>query len=236
MNRISNHSRTPADETCHELKNHKQYIYNTSNLESWLKKTLDKYGVSFVIGVGESQVLPQKKIPASMLTIASITSMTYTGKTLKPSLSVKYAGTKMKSNRDYKISYSNNVKAGTAKVKITGIGKISGSVTKTFKIAKAKNPLTVKTATTSIKASKVKNKAQTLTDAIKVTKKEGAVTFTKVANGSSKNLTINKKSGKIKIAKGAKKGTYKIKVKVKAAGNKNYKDLTKTITVIVKVK
>ena len=44
------------------------------------------------------------------------------------------------------------------------------------------------------------------------------------------------KSGKITIKKGLKKGTYKLKVNVTAAGNANYKPLTKTVTVKVKIK
>ena len=41
-------------------------------------------------------------------------------------------------------------------------------------------------------------------------------------------------NGKVTVKKGLKKGTYK--VKVKAAGNKNYKAATKTVTFKIKVK
>lgn len=43
-------------------------------------------------------------------------------------------------------------------------------------------------------------------------------------------------NGKITIKKGLKKGTYKIKVKVTAAGNKSYKSAVKTVTVKIVVK
>ncbi|MBR2547411.1 MAG: hypothetical protein IKF07_04390 [Eubacterium sp.] len=39
----------------------------------------------------------------------------------------------------------------------------------------------------------------------------------------SRKISINKKTGKITIKKGLKKGTYKVKIKVKAAGNDKYK-------------
>ena len=46
----------------------------------------------------------------------------------------------------------------------------------------------------------------------------------------------DKKTGKLTLKKGLKKGTYKFKVKVKAAGNKYYNALTKTVKVTVRVK
>lgn len=61
-------------------------------------------------------------------------SYTYTGKAIKPKVTVKYDGKTLKEKTDYTVSYSNNKKAGTAKVKITGKGIYSGSCTKSFKI------------------------------------------------------------------------------------------------------
>ena len=81
----------------------------------------------------------------------------------------------------------------------------------------------------------MKKAKQTVT-ALTVTKAQGKVTYAKVASGSSKYLTVNKTTGKVFVAKGTPKGTYKIKVKVTAAGNANYKALSKTVTVKVTVK
>ena len=64
----------------------------------------------------------------------------------------------------------------------------------------------------------------------------GKVTYARVAKGSAKCLTVNKKNGKVIVAKGTKKGTYKVKVKVTATGNGNYKKASKTITCTVVVK
>lgn len=61
-------------------------------------------------------------------------SYTYTGKSIKPEVTVKYDGKKLTKGKDYKVSYSDNKNAGTAKVKITGLGIYSGSCTKDFKI------------------------------------------------------------------------------------------------------
>lgn len=64
----------------------------------------------------------------------SVSNQTYTGKALTPSVKIKNGNTTLKKGTDYKVSYSNNKNVGTAKVKITGIGKYEGTLTKTFQI------------------------------------------------------------------------------------------------------
>ncbi len=97
---------------------------------------------------------------------------------------------------------------------------------------KADNPMTVKGKRVTASASKKSTfkKAQ----AFKVSDAEGKVTFKK-AKGNDK-ITVGK-AGKVTVKKGLKAGkTYKVKVKVTAAGNANYKKATKAATVKVKVK
>ena len=66
-------------------------------------------------------------------------------------------------------------------------------------------------------------------------KGQGRLTYTKASG--SKKITISKTTGKVTVKKGLKKGTYKIKVKVKAAGNTNYKaSAAQSVTFKVKVK
>ena len=73
--------------------------------------------------------------------------------------------------------------------------------------------------------------------AVKLSKKAiGSVTYTKVAKGSAKCLSVNKKTGKVTVAKGTTAGTYKLKMKVAASGNANYKAKAQTVTVKVIVK
>ena len=59
--------------------------------------------------------------------------------------------TTLKASTDYTVSYKNNTNAGKATVTITGKGKYNGSVTKTFTIQKAANPMTMKTKAAKIK-------------------------------------------------------------------------------------
>lgn len=70
-------------------------------------------------------------------TIADIADQTYSGKAKTPTVKVQYKGTTFKKGVDYTVSYSNNVNAGTATVKVTGKRNFHGTMTKTFKINKA---------------------------------------------------------------------------------------------------
>ena len=60
---------------------------------------------------------------------------TYTGKALKPAVTVKYDGKTLKNGKDYTVSYKNNKKPGLATVTVKGKGEYSGTATATFKIA-----------------------------------------------------------------------------------------------------
>jgi len=77
-----------------------------------------------------------KVVDISKTSISAIKSVTYTGKAVCPAVSVTYKNNKLTAGTDYKLTYRNNVNAGTASVTITGIHKYSGSVTKSFIINK----------------------------------------------------------------------------------------------------
>ena len=66
----------------------------------------------------------------------------------------------------------------------------------------------------------------------------GTLTYVK-ANVSktrySKKFVVNKSTGKLTVKKGVRKGLYRVKIKVTAAGNSNYKKLTDIVTVSVRV-
>ena len=103
------------------------------------------------------------------------------------------------------------------------------------KCAKYANPLKAKGKTVKVKYVKLKNKNQTVAQkkAFSIRKAQGKVTYKK--SSGNKKITVAK-NGKITVKKGLKKGTYKVKVKVTAAGNANYKSSTKAVTVTIKVK
>lgn len=87
--------------------------------------------------------------PVSMLNI-SVPAATYTGKALKPAVTVKYGNKTYKNGTDYTLTYKNNTKVGTATVVVTGKGKLlTGSKSVTFKI----NPKPISKATIAYKTS-----------------------------------------------------------------------------------
>ena len=89
--------------------------------------------------------------------------------------------------------------------------------------------------TCTVKYADIKKKKKTLKLGVKVNKGKahGVVTYkvTKYPKGAKKCVTVNKK-GVVTIKKGAKKGTYKIKVT--ANSNAKMKKATKTVTIKIK--
>ena len=58
----------------------------------------------------------------------------YDGVAKHPTVTVKDDGTTLRKGTHYKVTYSNNINAGTASITITGIGQYFGSVKKSFSI------------------------------------------------------------------------------------------------------
>ncbi len=164
--------------------------------------------------------------------------VTYTGKALKPKLTIKDSKGKVVAKANYTIKYSNNKNAGKAAVAtITFKGKnYAGTVTKNFTIQKKANTLKVKAKSAKVKGTKKSSKTLKVGKVIKVVKKgQGKMSYVKASG--NKLITINKKTGNVTVKKGLKKGTYKVKVKVKAAGNTNFKASKQyKLTIKIKVK
>ena len=176
----------------------------------------------------------------SSISIATQTK-TYTGKRIAYSGKVSRSGSKGKVTYRYY-----NDKACTKAVKPANIKtaktywviatlaadtnhKSAKSKATKFVVAKANNPIVAKAIAQKVSAKTLKRKSVTVAKAFSVNKAQGTVTYTKIASGSSKCLTVKKASGKITVKKGVKKGTYKIKVKITAAGNTNYKAGSKIV-------
>lgn len=60
---------------------------------------------------------------------------TYDGTAKRPSALVKDGENTLVENKDYTLTYANNVKAGTAEVTVSGVGDYTGNVKKTFTIS-----------------------------------------------------------------------------------------------------
>ena len=66
--------------------------------------------------------------------IGAIKTFTYTGKAICPSVTVTYGKTKLTA-KDYRVYYTRNTEAGTARVTVTGTGNYTGTLAGEFTIA-----------------------------------------------------------------------------------------------------
>lgn len=83
--------------------------------------------------------------------IAKIPTQIYTGKEIKPALTVTLNRRGLKAGRDYTVTYSNNKKPGKATVTITGKGNFTGTRTTSFTIKpKAVSGITAKSGSKKI--------------------------------------------------------------------------------------
>ncbi len=71
-------------------------------------------------------------------TVSTIKDKAYTGSAIKPSVTLKVGGVKLKKGTDYKVSYSNNTNSGIAKITLKGKGDYTGKKVVKFKILPTK--------------------------------------------------------------------------------------------------
>ncbi|MEY8461220.1 fibronectin type III domain-containing protein, partial [Eggerthellaceae bacterium 24-137] len=85
--------------------------------------------------VGETYTLRWDRALTKASISVSKSSLAYTGKAQKPSLTIKAGGVKLKKGTDYSVGYKNNKKVGIATITIKGKGSYAGVTrTTTFKI------------------------------------------------------------------------------------------------------
>ncbi len=65
-----------------------------------------------------------------------ISDVSYTGNAIEPDVLVRFNGKTLVKGKDYDLSYSDNVKVGTARVTVTGKGNFNGKHEMTFKIVR----------------------------------------------------------------------------------------------------
>ena len=77
-------------------------------------------------------------VPMSDFEIKTIANKKYTGKAIKPTVTVvnSDSGEVLTKSGNYTVSYKNNTNVGTATVTVKGQGNIEGTITQTFKIVK----------------------------------------------------------------------------------------------------
>lgn len=105
-------------------------------------------------GDTQQQAIPKKeRISIAGALVTGLAARTYTGSPVTQTVAVKIGGTALKLNTDYTVKYVDNTSAGTATMKLTGKGKYTGTISKTFKINRA--------AISKAQISGIKNKTYT---------------------------------------------------------------------------
>lgn len=162
----------------------------------------------------------KKAISDCTITI-SPASYTYDGKAKTPAVIVKDGSKTLTKGTDYTVAYSNNIKVGTAKAAVTGIGTYTGTTEKTFQIKDARNSQSL-----DYKKSYSKtygDKAFKLN--VKVKKGDGKLTY----KSSDKKVVKVDGKGKVTI-----KGTGTAAITVKAEKTAKYN--AKSVKITIKVK
>lgn len=189
-------------------------------LECKLGSAADKYAYNNELGVryfGKTDI-SKAKVKAE--------NKYYTGKALKPAVTVKLGWKTLKSGSDYTVKYSANKKVGRAKYTVTGKGGASGSVSGTFIIrpAKVKVKSFKSTAKKSVKAVWTRDK-QVSGYNVELALNKG---FTK----GYKSLLIKKNSTTSKTFKQLKSGkTYYFRVRSFAVINSSKRYYSKYSTI-----
>ena len=147
---------------------------------------------SFTVNVVSSGTTTYDTEPVKDITLAKLDglkNMQYTGSAITPNVSVLFNPcTELIPNVDYTISFTNNKNIGTATVKVTGKGKYTGTITKTFKIVPSTvGSLKQKTSysTTSITMSWKKVSNATGYEVYRATSKKGKYTKVKTTTSTT---------------------------------------------------
>ncbi len=138
----------------------------------------------------------------------SYSSHTYTGKYLKPTVSVYNGSTKL-SSKYYSVSYKNNKNVGTATVTVTGKGKYANYVTKkTFKINPKKfTKVTTKYSSYGYTGKSIKPSVSVYSGKTKLSSKYYSVSYKNNKNIGTATITV---TGKGKYANYKSTKTFKV--------------------------
>lgn len=167
--------------------------------------------------------------------VTGVVDKVYTGKPVIQKLVVSYQGKTLKEDRDYTVTYKNNINVGTASVVVTGQGDYNGKVTKSFLI----NPEAVKPVSVTAGKGQITVRMPKVGKSVK--KKTYYQIKMKPVSGTSSKTPIKAVVSAAKSTKYVKKSlkagaTYKVSVRVirTVKKKKYYSGWTKAVKVTVK--
>ena len=123
------------------LEKDKDYTVTYTNNKSAGKAKVTVKGKGNYTGTAATKyfTITKVKLTSKVVTL-KYTTTAWTGKALKPKVTVKVKANgkavTLKENRDYKVTYKNNKAVGTATVTVMGKGNFSGTIKKIFKITR----------------------------------------------------------------------------------------------------
>lgn len=109
------------------LTHYQNGIYGLTQFEAVFASTTS--------GGGGGGTASSGKISIADVSISSIADQVFTGRAIKPTLTLTYDNAALALNTDYKVAYFDNVNAGTAHALITGAGDFEGTLYVDFYIA-----------------------------------------------------------------------------------------------------
>lgn len=196
--------------------------------------TTSNYGKTTIYatykGKTYSCVVTVTRINISGAKVSSISHKTYNGKQQKPNITVKYGNTTLKKNTDYKVSYDSNKNVGKGTIKITGIGKYTGSKTVTFQIVPKNTSISKLTAKSKgFKVTWKKQTTQTTGYQIQYS------TSSQFKNAKTVTISKNKTTSRT-VTKLSKKKKYYVRIRTYKTINKTkyYSSWSKAKTVTTK--
>lgn len=180
--------------------------------------------MTVIIMLGTLSLSASAATAISKTTVTYTQNYTYTGKAIKPAVTVKNGKKKLKADKDYTVAYKNNKNVGKATITVTGKGSYNGKVTKSFYI----KPKAVSSLKATVYANKIKLSWG------KVTGAKGYQVYQKIDGSWKKVATPTGTSATISGLNGATKYEFRVRAYAKA-DNKTlysaYKNISKTTTV-----
>lgn len=220
MTAKSSYSTTDLNKLCAKI--HESLMNSKTHRKVILNQNYDELGIGVYSQLEDGKVYVYvtehfknknvSTIPVSKFKLSTVKNPTYTGKQIKPSITVKYNNKTLKNGTDYTVSYGANKNPGEATIKITGKGSYSGTLTKKFYIL-PKTPTSLK-VTAASKSMKVSYGKSTGASGYEI-----AYSTNKTKGFKNVSLTGASKS----ITKLASKKTYYVKVRAyKTVGKTKY--------------
>ena len=203
------------------FKNVKAAAYYPYNDATWTLDKLQNYGGTITWRPWNPETgKPAKRDLSRCELSVNAGTLLYDGKAKTPQVTVKDSGQVIQRNKDYTVSYQNNVNPGTGIVTVRGKGVYEGTLTARFNIGKGNNVVKVSDITKNVsgKTQKAKVNARVY----------GGARLTYASN--SKSVKVDK-NGNVTIAKNF---VGRAVITVKASETAYYKAASKQFSVTVK--